>query len=192
MRKPVLGILTRLACGAALGGIALVAVACGGDDEPAPPPTPAGFVREEGREWTFARPRDWSAVQTTAAAAGKRLLGFQSENGPDGLPAQVGLGLNPDYPNELSQAVQLAKEQSEITYPGYKVLREREIELEGASAYRIDAEYRSFQDEPVPVRTVDLLVQTPDRVQMNFFVRAAASDFERLDLERIVRTFQVR
>jgi hypothetical protein len=187
----MLRILTRIAIGAALGGITALAAACGGDDAPAPPPTPSGFVREQGRQWTFARPRDWAAVEA-AAAPGKELVGFQSPLGPAGLPAQVGLGLNPDYPNELAQAVQLAKEQSEITYPGYKVLEEREVELAGASAYRIDAEYRSFQDEPVPVRTVDLLVQTEDAVQMNFFVRAAATDFDRLGLERIVETFRVR
>jgi hypothetical protein len=171
--------------------LAILAPACGGDDDDAPPPVPSGFVREQGREWTFARPREWSAVETKPTP-GKELLGFQSALGSAGLPAQVGLGLNPDYPNELAQAVQLAKEQSEITYPGYKVLHEREVELAGANAYRIDAEYPSFQDDPVPVRTVDLLVQTPDDVQMNFFVRAAATDFERLDLERIVQTFRVR
>jgi hypothetical protein len=184
-------LLTRLALGAVLGGIAALAASCGGEDPPAPPPTPSGFVREEGREWTFARPSDWSAV-TTAETPGKELIGFESALGPAGLPAQVGLGVNPDYPNRLSQAVQLAKEQSEITYPGYKVVEEREIELAGAEAYRIDAEYRSFQDEPVPVRTVDLLIQTEDAVQMNFFVRAAATDFDRLGLERIVETFRLR
>jgi hypothetical protein len=184
-------LVIRIAVGAALGSIAALAAACGGDDAPAPPPTPSGFVREEGRQWTFARPRDWSAIGA-AAAPGKELVGFESAPGPAGLPAQVGLGIAPDYPNELSQAVQLAKEQSEITYPGYEVLEEREIELAGADAYRIDAEYRSFQDEPVPVRTVDLLIQTKDAVQMNFFVRAAASDFERLGLERIVETFRLR
>ena len=180
-------LLMRYALGALLGGIAALAAACGGGD----PPAPSGFVREEGREWTFARPRDWSAVEA-AAAPGKELVGFQSPLGPAGLPAQVGLGVNPDYPNALAQAVQLAKEQSEITYPGYKVLEAREIELAGADAYRIDAEYRSFQDEPVPVRTVDLLIQTEDAVQMNFFVRAAATDFDRLGLERIVETFRLR
>jgi hypothetical protein len=171
--------------------LAILVPGCGGSGDDAPPPVPEGFVREQGREWTFARPRDWSAIEANATP-GKELLGFESGLGPAGLPAQVGLGLNPDYPNELRQAVQLAKEQSEITYPGYKLLREQEVEIAGADAYRIDAEYRSFQDDPVPVRTVDLLVQTPDKVQMNFFVRAAAADFERLDLERIVETFSVR
>ena len=181
----------RLLLGAALAALALLPAACGGDGDDAPPPLPSGFVREQGREWTFARPRDWSAVEADAAP-GRELVGFESALGPAGLPAQVGLGLNPDYPNELAQAVQLAKEQSAIAYPGYKVLREREVELPGADAYRIDAEYRSFQDDPVPVRTVDLLVQTPGDTQMNFFVRAAATDFERLELERIVQTFRLR
>jgi hypothetical protein len=181
----------RLSLGAALAAVAILAPGCGGGDDDAPPPVPSGFVREQGRDWTFARPRGWSAVEAKPQP-GKELLGFESASGPAGLPAQVGLGLNPDYPNELDEAVQLAKEQSAITYPGYKVLREREVELAGADAYRIDAEYRSFQDDPVAVRTVDLLVQTPDDTQMNFFVRAAATDFERLDLERIVQTFRVR
>jgi hypothetical protein len=181
----------RIAIGAALAALAILVSACGGGDEPPPPPVPEGFVREQGRAWTFARPREWSPIEARETP-GKELLGFQSGLGPDGLPAQVGLGLNPNYPNELTQAVQLAKEQSQITYPGYKVLREREVELDGADAYRIDAQYDSFQEDSVPVRTVDLLVQTPDATQMNFFVRAAASDFERLDLERIVTTFRVR
>jgi len=182
----------RLSICAGLAALAILAPGCGGGgDDEAPPPVPEGFAREQGREWTFARPRDWSPIEAKQTT-GKTLLGFQSGLGPDGLPAQVGLGIAPDFPNELGQAVQLSKEQSEITYPGYKVLREREVEIAGGDAYRIDAEYRSFQDEPVPVRTVDLLVQTPGKVQMNFFVRAAATDFERLDLERIVETFSVR
>jgi hypothetical protein len=185
-------LMTRLLPAAAIALLALLAAACGGGDgDDAPPPLPSGFVREQGREWTFARPRDWSPV-AAKPAPGKELLGFESALGPAGLPAQVGLGAAPEYPNELEQAVQLAKEQHEIAYPGYKVLREREVELAGADAYRIDAEYRSFQDDPVPVRTVNLLVQTPDDTQMNFFVRAAATDFERLGLERIVETFRVR
>ena len=187
MRGPV---SHRIVIGAALCALALLAAGCGGDDD-APPPVPQGFVVEQGREWTFARPRDWSPIEAEPTP-GKELLGFQSGLGPAGLPAQVGLGLNPNYPDELTQAVQLAKEQSQITYPGYKVLREREVELDGADAYRIDAQYDSFQEDSVPVRTVDLLVQTPDSTQMNFFVRAAASDFERLGLERIVATFRVR
>ena len=180
----------RIVIGAALAVLAVLAPACGGDEQ-SPPPVPDGFVREQGRAWTFARPREWSQIEARETP-GKELLGFQSGLGPAGLPAQVGLGLNPNYPNELGQAVQLAKEQSQITYPGYKVLREREVELDGADAYRIDAQYDSFQEDPVPVRTVDLLVQTPDSTQMNFFVRAAATDFERLGLERIVETFRVR
>jgi hypothetical protein len=182
----------RIVIGTALAALALLAAGCGGgDDDDTPPPVPQGFVREQGREWTFARPRDWSPIEAEPAP-GKELLGFQSGLGPAGLPAQVGLGTNPRYTNELRQAVQLAKEQSEIKYPRYKVLDERELDLPGADAYRIDAEYETFQDGPVPVRTVDLLVQTSGGTQMNFFVRAAADDFERLDLERVVSTFRVR
>ena len=180
----------RIVIGAALCALALLAAGCGGDDD-APPPVPQGFVVEQGREWTFARPRDWSPIEAEPTP-GKELLGFQSGLGPAGLPAQVGLGTNPRYGNELGQAVQLAKEQSEIKYPGYEVLDERELELAGADAYRIDAEYDSFDDEPVRVRTTDLLVKTAGGTQMNFFVRAAADDFERLGLERVVSTFRVR
>jgi hypothetical protein len=183
--------MTRLLPATALALLALLAPGCGGGDDDSPPPLPSGFVREQGSEWTFARPRDWSAVDAEPAP-GKELLGFESALGPAGLPAQVGLGIGPDYPNELDQAVRLAKEQHKISYPGYRILREQELELPGADAYRIDAEYGSFQDDSVPVRTVNLLVQTPDDTQMNFFVRAAASDFERLGLERIVDTFRVR
>jgi hypothetical protein len=182
----------RIVLGAALAALALLAAACGGGEDDAPPPTPQGFVREQGVEWTFARPRDWSPIEVTQQSAGKQLLGFQSELGPSGLPAQVGLGLNPRYPNALGDAVQLAKETSEIKYPGYKVLDERKLDLPGADAYRIDAEYRSFQENPVAIRTVDLLVQTSKGTQMNFFVRASAADFERLDLDRVVETFRVR
>jgi hypothetical protein len=184
-------LMTRLLPAAALTLLALIAPGCGGGGDEGPPPVPSGFVREQGREWTFARPSDWSAVDAEPAA-GKELLGFESALGPAGLPAQVGLGIGRDYPNELGQAVRLAKEQHKISYPGYKILREQELELAGADAYRIDAEYASFQEESVPVRTVNLLVQTSDDTQMNFFVRAAASDFERLGLERIVDTFHVR
>jgi hypothetical protein len=124
----------RIVIGAALAALALLAAGCGGgEDDDAPPPVPQGFVREQGREWTFDRPRDWSPIEAEPAP-GKELLGFQSGIGPAGLPAQVGLGTNPRYTNELGQAVQLAKEQSEIKYPRYKVLDERELDLPGADA----------------------------------------------------------
>jgi hypothetical protein len=181
----------RIVIGAALAALTMLAAGCGGGDDNAPPPVPQGFVREQGAKWTFARPRDWAQIEAQQTP-GKELLGFQSGLGPEGLPAQVGLGLNPRYPGALGEAVQFAKEQSEIKYPGYKVLDEREIELAGADGYRIDAQYDSFQDDPVPVRTVDLLVQTSQGTQMNFFVRASAADFDRLDLERVVKTFRVR
>jgi hypothetical protein len=182
----------RIVIGAALATLALLAAGCGGGgDDDAPPPVPQGFVQEQGREWAFARPREWSPIEA-APEAGKELLGFQSTLGPAGLPAQVGLGTNPRYTDGLGQAVQLAKEQSEIKYPRYEVLDEREVDLPGADAYRIDAQYESYQEDPVPVRTVDLLVQTSRGTQMNFFVRASADDFERLDLERVVSTFRVR
>jgi len=177
----------------AVGAAALLAACGGGGEDPAPPaPVPAGFVAVQGKHYSFARPRDWVPIEVEPEK-GKEVLGFQQPGAPaGGLPAQVGLGVNPRYAGELDQAVRLAKDESRIVYPEYRITAERRVEMKGAKAYRIDAEYASFTEVPVKVRTVDLLVRTSAGVQLNFFVRSRAADFERLGLARILDTFRAR
>ena len=168
---------------------------CGGGGGPSPrptPPVPQGFVAATGRHYAFVRPRDWRPIQADAGAPGKVLVGFESSPGPSGLPSQVGIGIDPRYPHELRDAVRLAKDESRIVYPGYRITAEKTFPLDGAQALRIDAEYASFQDEPRPVRTVDVLAQTPEGVQLNFFVRGPAEDFDRLGLTSILDSFRIR
>ena len=188
---------TVLAALGVLGALGVLA-GCGGADEPTrpapPPPTPPGFEAVAGEHYTFARPRDWQAIPTSGKQAeGKEILGFQSPGeGTGGLPSQVGLGLNRAYRDPLAKAVSLAKDENQIVYPEYEVLAERSVTVAGGEAYRIDAEYSSFTEAPVRVKTVDLLVQTPDRVQLNFFVRGPAEDFDRLRLPEILDSFRLR
>lgn len=187
MRRRLPAALAALAAGLALP-------ACGGDDRPAPRPVaapPAGFASAQGERWAFAYPRGWSRI-TRPDGRPTRITGFQDTSLSARLPVQAGVGVNADYRNELADAVRLAKDESRIAYPGYRVLDERRVKLPGARAYRIDAVYESFSEEPVSIRTTDLLVQTDDGVQMNFFVRGPEAEFERAGLAQIVRTFQVR
>lgn len=65
------------------------------------------------------------------------------------------------------------------------------MSVKGAETRRIDAQYSSFQDEPHLVRTIDVLARTPDGVQLNFFVRGPAEDFERLGLPAIVDSLRI-
>ena len=168
--------------------------ACGGGEPerraPAPVgPPPAGFVTVQDPLYAYAHPAGWTRV----TGRSKGLEGFQSAPGTSALPSQVGLGVNRRYPNTLRDAVRLAKDESRIVYPRYRILSERPVPLPGgARAWRIEAEYASFQEKPVTVRTVDLLVQTPDKVQMNFFVRAPLADFERERLGEVLDSFQLR
>ena len=191
MRPRLAGVLV------ALGALCVLA-GCGGGDEPArpapPPPTPPGFEAVAGEHYTFARPSEWQAIPTSGEQPeGKELLGFQTpDGGAGGLPSQVGLGLNRAYRDPLAKAVALAKDENEIVYPEYEVLAERSVPMPGGEAYRIDAEYASFTEEPVRVKTVDLLVQTPEKVQLNFFVRGPAEDFDRLRLPEILDSFRLR
>lgn len=173
--------------------MALLTACGGGGDKPAAKPAaePAGFETASGERWSFARPRGWEPIPVQPDE-GEELVGFQSGAGENGLQSQVGIGVKAGYRDALASAVRLAKDESRIVYPGYEVTGERTVQLAGAKAHRIDARYDSFQDEPVEVRTADLLVQTPDGLQINLFVRGPAADFERLGLERILDTFRVR
>ena len=176
-----------------LGVLALAA--CGGAEQPerrAPTPVqppPTGFVTVQDARYAYARPSGWTRV----TGRSKGLVGFQSAPGSNDLPSQVGLGINPRFPNTLGDAVRLAKDESRIVYPRYRIRSERPVALpRGARGWRIDAEYASFQAKPVTVRTIDLLVQTPEKVQMNFFVRAPLADFERERLGEALDSFQLR
>jgi len=176
-----------------MGVMALTA--CGGDESPErrpPAPVvapPAGFVTVQDPLYAYAHPVGWTRV----TGRSKGLAGYQSPPGANRLPSQVGLGVNRRYPNTLRDAVRLAKDESRIVYPRYRIRSERPVVLpRGARGWRIEAEYASFQDKPVTVRTVDLLVQTPEKVQMNFFVRAPLADFERERLDEVLDSFQLR
>ncbi|HEX8102792.1 MAG TPA: hypothetical protein VF533_09280 [Solirubrobacteraceae bacterium] len=174
-------------------GAVIALAGCGGDGRAArePAKAPAGFATAAGDRWSFAYPRDWQRIDVEAER-GEEIAGFQSPPGANGLASQVGIGVKDGARDELAVAVRLAKDQSRIVYPGYEILAERAVDVGGAEAHRIDARYDSFQDEPAEVRTADLLVRTPDGLQLNLFVRGPAADFDRLGLARILDTLRVR
>src|SRR3954468_7582189 len=149
----------------ALAAIALVTGAlvsgCGGGAEPAPP-VPPGFVAVEGTHYSFVRPSGWSAAAVDKQPPGKQAVAFESALGAHGLPTQVGIGAAEDYPNTLQGAVEFAKDESKIVYPGFRVTDERSFALAGATAVRVDSVYASFAPAPSTVRGVDLYIRTED------------------------------
>lgn len=155
------------------------------------PPPPSGQAWAQLMDFAFLRPRDWQR-EARQTGPGEQLLGFTGPQMTAGVTPQVGLGAGTDYPNSLSEAAELNKTAARTRYPGYEILEEGPVALQGAEAYRIVYTYRAFTERPATVRAIDILVQTPGRVQGNFFVAAAEPDFKRLRLESLAESLTVR
>jgi hypothetical protein len=179
----------------ALSAVVLVAAAlvggCGGGAEP-PPPVPPGFVTVQGAHFSFVRPSGWSAVSVDEQPPGTQAVAFESALGAHGLPTQVGVGAAEDYPNTLRGAVEFAKGESKVVYPGFRVTGERSFPLAGAKAVRVDSVYASFAPVPSTVRGVDLYIQTAAGVQLNLFVRGPDEDWDEAKVTRMIDSLRVR
>lgn len=199
--------MPRLLTVVSLAALMLTAAACGGGsggekadgDSPAPKPTSsatpaapaAGFVTVKGEDWSYSRPQDWTKVGSEDPGAGKESEIFQSAPGAEGVPSQIGIGTASQYPNSLERAVSVAKDIDETRFPTYEVTKEGPLEVDGGEGYKIDATYDSFTDRPIPIRIVNVYVQTPDKRQMNFFVRGPETDLQELGLDQLVDSFRV-
>lgn len=164
----------------------------GGEREPEPAVLPSGWIDFRGAGYAFGRPRDFAPLPTTDRPKGELLMGFERPPDGEGLPSQVGLGVDETRGDSLADAVRLATQESEVAYPGYRILRRSTPVISGGSAVRVDAEYDSFGGDPVKVRTVDLYVQTKGGRRMNLFARGPLADFDRLGLARAPDTFRLR
>jgi hypothetical protein len=198
--------MPRLLTVASLAALMLTAAACGGgsggggkadEDSPAvpassatPAPAAAGFVTVKGQDWSFSRPEAWTKV-ATKPEEGKESEIFQSAPGTDGIPSQVGIGTASQYKDSLKRAVRVAKDIDQTRFPTYEVTKEGPLKVDGGEGYKIDATYDSFTDQPVPIRIVNVYVQTPGKRQMNFFVRGPETDLQELGLEQLVDSFRV-
>lgn len=185
--------------------VGLVAAGCGGTDEgeraeeteraePAPatelPAAPAGQAWATAMGFAYLHPVDWQR-EARETGPGQQLLGFTGPRMTAEVTPQVGLGVGRDYPNTLEEAVRLSKASSRTRYSEYEIVEEGPVDVGGAEGYQIVATYRAFTEEPATVRAIDILVQTPQRVQANFFVRAAEEDFEGLGLQRLAASLRL-
>jgi hypothetical protein len=153
-----------------VGLIALLALAgCGG--AAAPPPTPAGFTRFTGKGFTFDHPAGW-----TKETPQRGVVGFY---GTGAFPPQVAVGVGAAH-NDLDAVVRLHKETQKIRFPSYRVHAEREV----AHGHVIDATYRV---KGAVLHEIDLLVQTQDGRQLDFFVRAPVG----VDLRTVFNSFRL-
>ncbi len=196
--------MPRLLTAVSLATVVVTAAACGGgagagkdsgDDTREAAATPvtaaAGWVTQRGEDWSFSHPDGWKDVSSADPGTGKESSIFQSPPGVQGIPSQIGIGTASRYKDPLKTAVRIARDINETRFPTYEVRKEGPFAVAGATGYEIDATYDSFTDEPVKVRIVDIYVQTPDKRQMNFFVRGPETDLEELDVDRVVDSFRV-
>jgi hypothetical protein len=179
---------------AVIAALCALVAGCGGGKAapPEPVPAPPGFEAVEGTHYSFVRPAGWSEVRMEAQPAGKQAVAFESASGAHGLPTQVGAGTAEDYPDSLSGAVSFAKDESRVVYPGFRVTAERAFSIEGAEGYRVDSVYDSFAPTPSTVQGVDLYVQTDEGVQLNFFIRGPAEDWDEAQVTRMIDSLRVR
>lgn len=188
--------MTGRSAAVALLLVGLVVAGCGSteDDDraeqierekaPALPAPPSGQAWASAMGFAFLHPVDWER-EARETEPGRQLLAFTGPRMTAEVTPQIGLGIGRDYPNTLEEAVRLSKAASQARYPEYEIVEEGPVEVGGAEAYRIVATYRAFTEEPATIRAVDILLQTPQRVQANLFAKAAEPDFERVGLQRL-------
>ena len=169
--------------------LASVAAGCGsGGPEPQPRSAPpSGFARYDAQGISFDHPSAW-----TRDTPAQGQIEFYGTPGEGGLPPQVVIGDAPAR-NDLDDVVKLHKGMQKVRFPSYDVARDEPIELAGAeSAHVVDAQYTMVsQGAKVLVREVNLLVQTDDGRQLDFFVRSPAGDYTAAKLGAIFDSFRL-
>jgi hypothetical protein len=149
--------------------IALLALAgCGGA---AVKPPPHGFTRFTGKGFAFDHPASW-----TKETPQRGVVGFY---GTGTYPPQVAIGAGAAH-NDLAAVVRLHKESQKIRFPSYRVNAERDV----PHGHVIDATYRV---KGAVLHEIDLLVQTDDGRQLDFFVRAPVG----VDLRAVFNSFRL-
>ena len=95
--------------------------------------------------------------------------------------------------NDLRDVVKLHKGMQRVRFTTYDVTRDEPVEVPGAqAAHVVDARYTmDSQGAKVLVREVNLLVQTKDGRQLDFFVRSPARDYAAARLATVFDSFRV-
>ena len=168
---------------AAVLALACLAAGCG-SSEPEPEPRkapPAGFARYEAAGISFDHPSNW-----TRDAPAEGQVEFYGTPGEGGLPPQVVIGDAPAR-NRLRDVVKVHKGMQKARFTTYDVTRDEPVQLAGAEgAHVVDAQYTLVsQGAKVLVRETNLLVETSDGRQLDFFVRSPAGDYSAAKLQAI-------
>lgn len=177
--------MRRLAIVLALG---CLAAGCGsGEPEPRGAP-PSGFARYDADGISFDHPSGW-----TRDTLEQGQTEFYGRPGEGGLPPQVVIGDAPAR-NDLRDVVKLHKGTQKVRFTTYDIKRDEPVELAGAeAAHVVDAQYTMVsKGAKVLVREVNLLVQTEDGRQLDFFVRSPAGDYGAAKLQAIFDSFRLR
>jgi hypothetical protein len=167
---------------------------CGGGEAAPPAAVPEGFRELRGADWTLAHPAGWSVSPRRAGSGGGTVSEVLGPPGSAGLPPQVVVGRSQRAPGDLDAAALELKTDNRVRRSRWTVLSEQPVEIAGARAARlIEARYLEVAGESTePVRTVDLLVRTPEGAQLDLLVRAPEDDFDRSGLRTVLQTFRVR
>lgn len=75
-------------------------------------------------------------------------------------------------------------------YPEYEIAKEGPVPFEGGEAYRTVYMHRALTQQRATVGAIDILFQTPERVQSDS--SSAAADFEHLRLQTLAESLTVR
>jgi hypothetical protein len=179
--------MRRLAIALAFG---CVLAGCGSGEPEAEPRSapPAGFARYDASGISFDHPAKW-----TRDTPAEGQVEFYGTPGEGGLPPQVVIGDAPSR-NSLEQVVEVHKGMQKVRFTTYDVTRDEPVELAGAeAAHVVDARYTMVsQGAKVLVRETNLLVQTADGRQLDFFVRSPARDYTAAKLGAIFDSFRLR
>jgi hypothetical protein len=177
-----------------LAALAALGAGCGGSDDSAAPPVPEGYRELRGPDWTLAHPAGWSVEAARRGSGGGSVREVLGTPGSTGLPPQVVVGRSQQAAGDLEAAALELKTDNRVRRSRWTVLSEKPVEVAGARAARmIEARYLEVAGAgTAPVRTVDLLVRTPDGAQLDVLVRAPEADFDRSGLRKVLETFRVR
>lgn len=179
---PLLLTLTLAACG---GG------SSGGNAGPAP--VPAGFTRYRGPNFTLAYPASWGSAKESRARSDGKL--FYEAAGPGSDPGTLprwGVGSGPTT-SDIGSAAQANEGISHVQNFRWHTVSIRSVSVPGAKAARqIEGTYQfpTSGRAPVPMRKIDLLVQTASGRQYDVVVLGQEPAWQQGGLRKIVESFR--